>query len=115
MRALVTFQSLALAMLFASCAQVSVLGPNKDMIASADIEQIKRVVWQARYPRSAALFIRPLGTEAAAVQSGSAARRAGNYYTLIVRRRGGQWAVDPSTEVAYSVIPSEEIAQTASR
>jgi hypothetical protein len=115
MRALRTFVNLALAMLFASCAQVSVVGPDKDMIAGADIDQIKRVVWQASYPRSAELFIRPLGPDAAAIRVGRHPGTDGNVYTLTVRRSGGQWTIDSSTQVAQSFIPPSELSDTPSR
>jgi hypothetical protein len=61
------------------------------------------------------MFIRPLGSDAAAIRVGRQPGTDGNVYTLTVRRSHGQWAIDASTEVAHSFIPASELSGTPSR
>lgn len=104
MRVAALILPLAFSVLLTSCAQVIMIGPHKDAISYEDIQQIKRAVWQEREMRSTALFIQPLGHDAAACQSGSAAINAGHYYTFVIRRINSKWIIDDSNRLTHARI-----------
>jgi hypothetical protein len=108
MRASLGVSTVLVAVLFGSCTQVIIVGSRQDAISRGDVQEIRRVVSQDRNLRSGVLFIRPLGADTAAIQSGSAAPNGGSYWTFTVRRTHGKWAVDHSSEVAIgSVITTD--------
>ena len=103
MRVAALILTFAFSVLLTSCAQVIMIGPHKEAISYADIQQIKLAVRDSR-TRSTALFIRPLGHDAAAIQSGSATIDAGNYYTFTIRRINGKWTIDNSDITTHRLL-----------
>ena len=96
MRTLLIRTLLGCAALLTSCVQVIMVGAQKEAITRADVEQIKHLIRQEPTLHSAALFIRPLSAQRAAIQSGSAREEndRAEYHTCTVLKRNQRWYID---------------------
>ena len=106
MRALLLFSCPALTALLASCAQVIMVGPHRNAISQADIQDIKRAAWRERELRSTALFIRPVARDRVAGQSGSAhvEHDQARYHTFTASKTSGQWVIDRASVQPHIIV-----------